>query len=176
MVNTIISVFIIISFTKKVNWAGRFRFSIQPVLGKRIGINNLHRESAAEWRFFGSNSSAKKWQFAFSVKGLTARIEIYFMHVTSCGGGKIAIYFCQQPYMGRGGGSDRSLSPLSTLLGGLKSRSISIYFKRRGGNLGIFWAVRQRSQSSCWLLHVVAAALDCNWVLILFYQLTVRYQ
>lgn len=60
------------------------------------------------------------------------------MHVTSCGGGKIAIYFRQQPYMGRGGGSDRSLSPLSTLLGGLKSRSISIYFKRRGGNLGPF--------------------------------------
>lgn len=57
------------------------------------------------------------------------------MHVTSCGGGKIAIYFRQQPYMGRGGGSDRSLSPLSTLLGGMKSRSISIYFKWRGGNL-----------------------------------------
>lgn len=60
------------------------------------------------------------------------------MHVTSCGGGKVAIYFRQQPYMGRGGGSDRSLSPLSTSLGGLKSRSISIYFKRRGSNLGPF--------------------------------------
>lgn len=135
MVNTIIAVFLIISYTKKIIWAGRFRLSIRPVLGKRIGINNLHRESAAQWRFIGSDSSAKKWQFAFSVKGLTSRIEIYFMHVTSCGGGKIAIYFRQQPYMGRGGGSDRSLSPLNVV----GRFEIKIHFH-------IFQAVRRQSR------------------------------